>query len=80
MRLFIASALLFGLIAPAAANGGEDEAKKDPNQLVCMTLKETGSRLARKRVCMTRLQWQEHREIARDEINERQIRQVNPQG
>jgi hypothetical protein len=33
----------------------------DPNQIVCVNERVTGSRLARQRVCRTRREWEEHK-------------------
>ena len=35
--------------------------RQDPGQIVCERVKEIGSRLIVKKVCMTRLQWQEQK-------------------
>ena len=33
---------------------------QDPNQVVCVNERETGSRVASRRVCRTRAEWAEH--------------------
>ena len=33
---------------------------QDPNQVVCVRERETGSRVATRRVCRTRAEWAEH--------------------
>lgn len=61
------------LASPAAA---EDTAaaknKKDPNQVVCEKQEVLGSRLASRRVCMTRSQWAEQRRNDRDLVDRSQ--------
>jgi invasion protein IalB len=62
--------------APAVAQADQQQqsAKKalDPNQVVCEKQEETGSRLASKRVCMTRSQWAEQRRLDRQDIDRAQ--------
>jgi invasion protein IalB len=41
----------------------------DPNEVVCEKTEVLGSRLATKKVCMTRAQWAEQRQQDRDEID-----------
>lgn len=44
----------------------------DPNRQICQTLAETGSRLSRRRVCMTSAQWEEHRQQTKDSLERAQ--------
>ena len=46
--------------APAAAN---------PNERVCENIKLVGSRLAVKRVCATRAEWEERRRLDREAVD-----------
>ena len=50
-------------VAQAAQQEQQPVAKKvlDPNEVVCERQEEIGSRLATKRVCMTRSEWAEQR-------------------
>ena len=50
-------------VAQAAQQEHQPVAKKvlDPNEVVCERQEEIGSRLATKRVCMTRSEWAEQR-------------------
>jgi hypothetical protein len=80
MRLAIAICALVAtaLIAPTAAPAAKG--KKRP-KLICMSVPETGSRLVRHNVCMTRKQWQEQKQNARDAIDRAQTKQGgNPAG
>ena len=46
----------------------------DPNEVVCQKVEVTGSRIASKRVCMTRSQWAEQ-----ERSDQREIEQVQTQ-
>ncbi|MCC6927226.1 hypothetical protein [Novosphingobium sp.] len=64
-KSLLAFALLAAPVAvladPAAPASTNDEAKKaDGDRMICRTQSETGSRLSRKRVCMTANEWREH--------------------
>jgi hypothetical protein len=45
---------------------------RNPNQVVCETIPETGSRLSHRRVCLTRAQWDERRRTTRQEVERNQ--------
>ena len=45
----------------------------DPNEVVCERHEETGSRLASKRICMTRAQWADLRSQDRQETERVQV-------
>lgn len=47
-------------------------------RVTCTTIGETGSRLARRRVCMTHAQWQESQRRNRQIVEEAQLRQIAP--
>lgn len=73
-------ALFLSVAAPAAAqssrqSGSEESA--EPNQTVCRSVADTGSRVSRSRVCMTRAQWDERRREARGNIDRSQINSHN---
>jgi hypothetical protein len=70
-----AAALLFSpvaLVAQGAQQGQQQQqpaAKaENPNEIVCEKQEVTGSRIATKRVCMTRGQWAEQQRTDRMEI------------
>lgn len=46
---------------------------RDPNEVVCEKQEEIGSRIATKRVCMTRSQWAEQRRLDRQDVEKAQI-------
>jgi hypothetical protein len=62
----------FGLAATAQAAPRSDD-KKDPNKMICEKQEVLGSRLAVKRVCMTRAEWAEQRRIDRQNVERQQV-------
>ncbi len=54
---------------PATTKVGPNQ---DPNQIVCQTQTEIGSRLNRRRVCRTRAEWAAHQRMYRDNIEKAQ--------
>jgi hypothetical protein len=70
--LFIASAA-GAETAPAPAKPTTGKAE-DPNQVICEKQQPTGSRLAVRRVCMTRAQWADLKLQDRQEIERVQVR------
>jgi len=66
--------------APALAQAQQQQHQQqngkkaqDPNQVVCEKQQEPGSRLAMKRVCMTRSQWAEQRRLDRQDVERAQM-------
>jgi len=52
-----------------------DAAKKnDSEKLICRTMDELGSRLASKRVCLTRTQWRQQEDMKREGLDKIRIR------
>lgn len=68
------SAALAQQPAPAqrSARSGGPNARYDPNEIVCRTEAEGGSRLRRHRVCVTRAQWAEQLRLDRQNIERAQ--------
>jgi predicted secreted protein len=68
--------------AAAAASSPADSPKKslDPNEKVCETHQVLGSRLAVRRVCASRAEWEERRQRERDIIDRTQTQRcaINP--
>jgi hypothetical protein len=86
-KLIMKSHLILGLVSVALMSGaavaGDSKkrtAAKDPNEIVCKTEAETGSRLARKKTCMTRAQMEEQRMINRDMIERSQASRTTTGG
>jgi len=67
--------MILGCVAavPAGAQASDAKKAKDPNEVVCEKQKELGSRVATKRICMTRAQWAERRLTDRQEVEKAQI-------
>ena len=73
--LFLSGALFAaqsGLPSPTAQIATPDMRRE------CRVIGETGSRLARRRICATRAEWIEQDRIARQRLSETQTRQVAP--
>ena len=58
--------------APAEGGAG------NPNDRICRTLNDTGSRLSRSRVCLTRAEWAERRRVQRQALEQSQRGNVRP--
>jgi hypothetical protein len=78
MKLMLAIAALSAAAAADAAP--RHGAGKSPNDMICREQEVSGSRLDVRRVCMTRLQWDEQRRDARESVERAQTQQVNPKG
>ena len=75
--------LAAGTLATAAIAGEPAEASKkgkDPNEKICETQGVLGSRLATRRVCATRAEWEERRQRERDIVDRTQTQRcaINP--
>jgi hypothetical protein len=80
LRLVLVAGFAAQLSVPAVAEPGSVKPTKDPNQVICEKQEVLGSRLAVRRVCMTRAQWAEQRRTERDLVQNSQLnaRQKNP--
>ena len=80
LQLVLVAAFAAQVSVPATAEPGPARAAKDPNQVICEKQEVLGSRLAVRRVCMTRAQWAEQRRAERDLVQNSQLnaRQKNP--
>ena len=77
-KLAILTALLVS--GPAFAADSSDAAGKKGDKMICRDMGETGSRLAKKRICMTANEWAEHRRNTKADIDKAQTQQINKQG
>ena len=77
-KLILIAALLAPTGALADSGSGGADAKRG-TQMVCRAVKETGSRLSKRRICMTREQWAEQKRIMRSDLNQAQTRRNEPQ-
>jgi hypothetical protein len=59
--------------APTPTESGKAPKSRDPNRMICETSLETGSRLAKKRVCLTAAEWQERRDQDRLLVDRAQV-------
>jgi ketopantoate reductase len=82
MRIAMKKLILIAALAvPTGAladNPGSGASAKRNTQMICRPIKETGSRLSKKRVCMTREQWTEQKRIMRTDLNQAQTRRNEP--
>jgi len=79
--VFIGGLLISTAAAAQAPSNSEAAAGPDPNQRVCRNMGETGSRLSRSRVCLTRAEWEARRREARDTVQRAQTsRTERPSG
>jgi hypothetical protein len=77
--------LFLGMLLVATASSGQPQSANagsagayNPNETVCRMIGETGSRLNRSRVCMTRAEWEQYRRDMRQNIDHAQTSRVNP--
>lgn len=71
---FSLMAVMAGTALTVPANAASKPKKvKDPNEVVCEKQEVLGSRLAVRRVCMTRSQWEEQRRSDRDLVQKSQV-------
>lgn len=72
VSMMLASAAMAGA-AIAASPASAPQKGKDPNEKVCENQQVLGSRLAVRRVCATRAEWEERRQRERDMIDRTQV-------
>ena len=80
--LFVCALLLAGTASAqtspnASANGA---GAANPDQMVCRSVRETGSMLGRSRICKTRAQWEADRRDTRQAIDRTQTTRINQGG
>lgn len=69
-----AAAMLSAMPAWAGDNKNTtSKVAKDPNEVVCEKQEVLGSRVASKKVCMTRAEWAERKRLERLEIDKAQV-------
>jgi hypothetical protein len=84
IRLYVTiAALALGCAGPALAAGGEAPTQRSQTadsqqEVVCQVQRVTGSRLAAKRVCMTRAQWADQRRQQREDVQRAQGSRTGP--
>ena len=76
MRIFLGLAVAASAASAAAA---EPAKKADGDKVICRTVPDIGSRLAEKRVCLTRDQWRQQKDLERQNLDRIRIR-TGPDG
>ncbi|HEX8640234.1 MAG TPA: hypothetical protein VF704_03655 [Allosphingosinicella sp.] len=86
LKLALIGASLVATAAAAQNDGGEGRGpttrvgpSQDPNEVVCVRQQAIGSRLATRRVCRTRAEWEQHQLEFKQEI-ERAQQQMQTSG
>ena len=78
--LFLGALCVAGLIpAFASAETVSNSAAPDPNETICRSVADTGSRVGHVRVCMTRAEWEQQGRNRRGNSNRSQPRANPPQ-
>lgn len=67
-----ASLAVVSTTAPVSAQAPPSSPTADPNEKVCENMTAIGSRLAKKRVCATRAEWEERRRLDREAVESAQ--------
>ena len=75
-KILLFSALFASVAAQAQAPSRSAARTYDPNQTICRTITELGSRIARARVCMTRQQWEQYRRETQQAVEQTQMRRM----
>lgn len=73
LLLVAAATLMQAQPAPPAATARK---AKDPNEVVCEKIEILGTRLATKRICMTRREWAEQQAVDRQSIDRTQVQRA----
>ena len=73
-RVEMVLVLAVAAIASAQPSSAKDKPKdpKDPNEKICEKQSVLGSRLATRRVCATRAEWEEKRRLDKEAIDQGQ--------
>ena len=76
--LLLLSTVAWACAAPVSAQPSQPVASDkvrpaaDPNQRICQDITQVGSRLATKRICATRAEWEAKRKDDRDTVDQAQ--------
>lgn len=65
---------------PAPAPSANTRQARNPNEMVCENQEVLGSRLATRRVCATRSEWDDRRAQERQQIDKSQLTTTSPSG
>jgi hypothetical protein len=58
--------------AQAPSSGQSSDQARDPDEMICRNVEDTGSRLSRSRICMTRAQWSDYNRTTRQGVERSQ--------
>jgi hypothetical protein len=72
VRSFVLAAAMTIAGTPPAPAQTQARAGYDPNEKVCESIPVIGSRLARKRVCASRAEWEEKKRLDREAVEQAQ--------
>jgi len=72
--VLVSSAAMAQTNPSRSAGGGEGP---DPNQRICRSMGETGSRLGGTRVCMTRAQWEAQQRDTQSSVERAQMNRTH---
>lgn len=77
-KVFVASAIISAIVAVAqtSAQVVVTGPSKNPDETVCRTVADTGSRLSRTRVCRTRAEWEQQRRNTEQDVERAQTVRV----
>ena len=75
-----AAAMASAVPALAETKDASASKAKDPNQVVCEKIEVLGSRVATKKVCMTRSEWAERKRLERQELDRAQVQRGSCDG
>jgi invasion protein IalB len=65
-------------VAQNQPNPPPTKQQPDPDRIICEKIRETGSRLNTRKVCMTAQQWEEQRRRDRENLQDAQQRSLEP--
>lgn len=77
-QLAVAFMAASALVSPAVAQSGTgtqtapNYSSGDRDEKICESIPATGSRLAKKRICATRAEWQERKRLDREAVDQAQ--------
>jgi Flp pilus assembly protein TadB len=77
IAMLMAAACTAGAMLASAA-AAMPAKKQDTEKVICRTIDELGSRLASKRVCLTRSQWRQQQEMQRQNLDKAQRSRTGP--
>ncbi len=77
LSVSLAASMAVGVVGAAPDDAGRDH--KDPGRMICKAEDQTGTRIAKKKTCMTAVQWKEQRRASRMEIDKTQANRYKPE-